>query len=74
MGNTASLSDTETQWRAYLTGEKLRSWRFLRQAQARLPGSERCKNCNAPFTGPAKMPMRLLGRGRYRHNPRFCNT
>ncbi len=66
--------DFDTLWHQYLMGEKLRSWRLLRNLQGRIPAAVRCKNCNAPFTGVAKIPMRLLGKGPYRRNPRFCNT
>ena len=62
---------TEEKWRSFLTGESriLQRGRHLLGA---LPSRERCKNCNAPFTGPAGMLMRLIGRARYNRNPRFC--
>ena len=55
-----------------LTGEDptLRKGRRLREM---LPGRERCKNCRAPFDGPASWLMRFRGRGQYARNPRFCN-
>lgn len=55
-----------------LTGEDplLRKGRRFREM---LPGHDRCKNCRAPFDGPASWAMRLRGRGRYNRNPRFCN-
>ncbi len=62
----------EALWRAILTGESplwRRGWRFRRL----LPGRHRCKNCNAPFDGPAALLMRWTGRGRYNRNPRFCD-
>lgn len=55
-----------------LTGEdpRMRKGRRLRQM---LPGHDRCKNCRAPFDGPASWYMRLRGRGQYDRNPTFCN-
>jgi len=38
-----------------------------------IPGKQRCKNCNAPFTGIGGMFMRLVGRGQFNRNPRFCD-
>ena len=55
-----------------LTGEDpgLRKGRRFREM---LPGHDRCKNCRAPFDGPASWAMRWRGRGRYNRNPQFCN-
>ena len=64
--------EREALWRAVLTGEHpawRKGWRFRRL----LPARERCKNCNAPFTGLAGVVMRLTGRGQYNRNPRFCD-
>jgi hypothetical protein len=62
----------EETWRRILTGEdpRLRRGRSVMRA---IPARRRCKNCNAPFTGIASFPMRLLGRGPYNRNPRFCD-
>lgn len=62
----------EALWRAGLMGTnpKIRRGRRLRGL---LPARDRCKNCNAPFTGIAALAMRVLGRGQYDRNPRFCD-
>ncbi len=62
----------EERWRQILTSPA-----FLYQRQRRIfgvmPAEERCKNCNAPFTGLGRVLMLAMGRTRYRRNPRFCN-
>lgn len=45
----------------------------LRRLFKLLPADQRCKNCNAPLSGPSALLMRLIGRHAYRKNPRFCN-
>ena len=62
----------EEMWRAVITGEDPR-FRRGRRVNRLIPSSQRCKNCNAPFTGIGALLMRLIGRGRYNKNPRFCN-
>jgi len=62
----------EEMWRAVIAGENpiwRRGWRLRRM----IPGKQRCKNCNAPFTGIGGKLMRLVGRGQYNRNPRFCD-
>ncbi len=62
----------EEMWRAIITGENpiwRNGWRLRRM----IPATHRCKNCNAPFDGIGSMVMRLIGRGRYNRNPRFCD-
>ena len=64
--------NVEEMWRAVIAGENpiwRRGWRFRRM----IPGKQRCKNCNAPFTGFGGALMRLVGRGQYNRNPRFCD-
>ncbi len=58
-------------WRQMLWGENpmIRSGRRL---FGRIPSSPRCKSCNAPFRWPGAPIMRLIGRGRSRLNPTFC--
>ena len=63
---------TEEKWRSILTGEDPR-FRRGRAVMAAVPARERCKNCNAPFTGVAGAAMRMIGRGPYDRNPRFCD-
>jgi hypothetical protein len=60
----------EEMWRAVIAGENpiwRRGWRLRRM----IPGKQRCKNCNAPFTGIGGVLMRLVGRGQYNRNPRL---
>ena len=59
-------------WYYALTGED-NAWRKDRRMHGLMPGRHRCKNCNAPFDGPAAFLMRWRGRGRYDRNPNFCN-
>ena len=61
----------EETWHAVLTGD--RDWRRDRRIFRLIPGSQRCKNCNAPSKGIGAVLMRLIGRGPYKRNPRFCN-
>jgi len=37
-----------------------------------LPGGPRCKICNAPFGAPVGPVLRLVGKGRWPGNPRYC--
>jgi adenylate cyclase len=57
-------------WRAALTGG--RDWRRDRRLFKLIPASQRCKNCHAPLKGMGAPLMRLIGRGPYKRNPRFC--
>ena len=43
--------------------------RFLRH----LPSDPRCKLCAAPFGGVGGALMRLVGKGRWPRNPKFCS-
>lgn len=63
----------DEQWRRFITGENP-AWAWQQKILGRLPGRHRCKNCQAPFTGVSGFAMRLIGKGRYGRNPRFCNT
>ena len=62
----------EETWRAVLTGQHpvLRRGRHL---LGLIPSNHRCKNCYAPFEGIGAPFMRLVGRGPYHKNPRFCD-
>jgi hypothetical protein len=68
----AKRTDDE-RWERFITGENP-AWKWQRRILERLPGRHRCKNCSAPFTGASGVVMRAVGKGRYRRNPRFCNT
>jgi len=63
--------NVEWLWRSLLTGSI--AYYGPRRLFRLVPATERCKNCLAPLEGPAAVLMRLLGRGRFRRNPRFCN-
>ncbi len=67
----AKRPPVDEMWRAILSDDfpALRRGRRLFRL---LPSPERCKNCNAPFGGVGAPVMRLIGRGRYGKNPRFC--
>jgi hypothetical protein len=64
--------DHEERWRRLLTGQTV-LYRRARRLFGLIPARDRCKNCNAPFTGLGRVLMLLMGRRRYRRNPRFCN-
>ncbi len=61
----------EEVWRMTLTGD--RDWRRDRRLLQLIPGERRCKNCHVPSTGVGAFLMRLIGRGPFRNNPRFCD-
>ena len=61
----------DEMWRAILSDD-FPALRRGRRIFGLLPSLERCKNCNAPFGGVGAPVMRLIGRGRYGKNPRFC--
>lgn len=65
----------EELWHGILTAQDplYRYWGLYRRLQAMIPASRRCKNCHAPFTGIASVLMRVVGKGPYNKNPRFCN-
>lgn len=65
-------SNTMGMWFAALNGDVawLRKGKRLRRL---LPGHARCKNCEAPFDSLGGVIMRLVGRGQYARNPRFCS-
>ncbi|MGH2455595.1 MAG: adenylate/guanylate cyclase domain-containing protein [Candidatus Limnocylindria bacterium] len=46
--------------------------RRLRRFWRALPSSPRCKLCNSPFRGPGGRFLRLLGKGPWPANPRYC--
>jgi adenylate cyclase len=63
----------EAIWRGVLTGTQP----MLRRGRGvfmRLPGEARCKLCAAPFGGPAGRLMRLVGKGPWPKNPRYCGS
>jgi hypothetical protein len=62
----------EDIWRAIFYGQIPNLRRGLR-LRGLIPAKTRCKNCRAPFDGPGAFLMRLMGRGRFHRNPRFCD-
>lgn len=69
----AQEQNAEEIWRQLLTGDV--QWRKERRFFRLLPTrSPRCKNCHAPVKGIWVPIMRRMGRGPFRHNPRFCDS
>ena len=62
--------DSNETWRMLLNGQL--GWDEDRRRFRWLPGKHRCKNCDAPLDGMGAFIARLLGRERYKRNPRFC--
>jgi adenylate cyclase len=65
-------------WYAYLTGDTSRLDRkvlMVRSVFRRLPGSRRCKVCHAPFDGPSKALVAMVGfgAGHSSLNPSLCD-
>ena len=46
--------------------------RRLRRFWRTLPSPPRCKLCTSPFGAPFGPPLRLIGKGRWPGNPRYC--
>jgi adenylate cyclase len=46
--------------------------RKLRAFWRSIPSSPRCKMCTSPFGGPGGAALRLLGKGPWPANPRYC--
>jgi adenylate cyclase len=46
--------------------------RRMRRFWRMLPGGARCKICTSPFGAPFGPVLRLLGKGRWHGNPRYC--
>jgi len=61
----------EEEWRARLLGTSP-ALRAGRRFFAMLPSPPRCELCAAPFAGPLAPVLRLMGKGRFARNPRYC--
>ena len=61
----------EAEWRQRLLGTHP-AMRAGRRMFLRMPSSPRCEICASPFAGPFAPLLRLLGKGRFSKNPRFC--
>ena len=58
--------------REMLSGERNTGLAFGRQVLGRLPADPRCKLCASPFKGPFAPALRLVGKGPWPRNPRYC--
>jgi adenylate cyclase len=63
----------DDDWQAILSGTH-RGYRFGRTLFRLLPATPRCKMCAAPFAGSGAPLMRLIGKGPWPKNPRFCGS
>ena len=61
----------EGMWRAILEGTDSQMAK-TRALLRHVPGSPRCKMCSAPFGGPGRVLMHLVGRDRWSKNPDYC--
>ena len=61
----------EDMWRKVLAGTHP-AIRVGRSIFRRLPGEPRCKLCAAPLGGAASPLMRLIGKGAWPKNPKYC--
>lgn len=64
---------SEEAWRSILEGDHpiLRRGRHV---FGLLPSNPRCAVCNAPFAGLGGIAMRMIGRGPFEKNPKFCEV
>jgi adenylate cyclase len=63
----------EEVWRGILMGTDPRFAR-IRARLKHLPSEPRCKMCAAPWGGIGGPLMRLMGRGRWAKNPKYCTN
>ena len=63
----------EGEWRAMLLGTHPQ-FRMGRGLFRRLPREPRCKFCASPFAGPAAPLMRLIDKGPWPPNPKYCGS
>ncbi len=62
-----------SRWHGVLMGTDPR-WKRNHNFFRRLPGNPRCHICAVPFTGPAAPFARMMGRGPWSKNPRYCGA
>lgn len=72
-GPAAAPRRDDSNWHGVLMGTDPR-WRRNHNLFRRLPGNPRCHICAVPFNGPTAPITRLLGRGPWRKNPRYCGA
>ena len=70
--DTEPLGNDEL-WRDVLAGTHP-SIRVGRRLFKRLPGEPRCKLCAAPLGGAASPLMRMIGKGAWPKNPKYCGS
>jgi adenylate cyclase len=58
----------------FLSGEQPSFVQRGRRMLAMLPSSPRCKLCAAPFNAPFGPFMRMVGKGRWPKNPKYCRS
>jgi adenylate cyclase len=73
MVNTDGPLGYDDIWRRVLAGTQWQM-RLGHRLFARLPGDPHCKLCAAPLRGAASPLMRLLGKGPWPKNPKFCSS
>lgn len=67
----ARSKDPKDVWGAVLNGTDP-ILRYGRTVLRYLPSAPRCKLCNAPFSGPGSILMKLIGKTPWERNPRIC--
>lgn len=65
-------SANEAEWRQILTGTHT-AFSFGRRVFKTLPSGPRCKLCASPFHAPIGPLMRVVGKGPYPKNPKYCS-
>jgi adenylate cyclase len=70
-GRDGDADANEGMWRAILEGTDSQMAK-TRSVLRHVPGSPRCKMCAAPFGGPGRVLMHLVGRDRWSKNPDYC--
>jgi adenylate cyclase len=66
-------SQNDQDWHGVLMGTDPR-WRRNHGFFRRLPGDRRCHICAIPFNGPVAPIARMMGRGPWARNPRYCGA
>ena len=61
----------EEEWRSLLLGTHP-ALRAYRRFFATVPKSPRCEFCAVPFAGPFAPLLKILGKGPWARNPRYC--
>jgi len=61
----------EEEWRSRLLGTNP-ALRAGRRFFVKLPSPPRCEMCASPFAGPFGPLMKLIGKGPFARNPRYC--